>query len=108
MNMTHAWVLTRRELLHWLRQPMTPVFNLMFSIMLLLMFGLLFGGAITVPGGSDYISFLIPGMLTVVMFFGLQISMDAMTQDSKQGITARLRSMPISTVSVLTGRSWAD
>ncbi|CAH0123185.1 hypothetical protein [Microbacterium sp. Bi121] len=37
-TLTHAWVLTQRELLHWARQPIMPVFNLAFSVMLLLMF----------------------------------------------------------------------
>ena len=48
MILTHAWILTRRELAHWVRQPLAPIFNLAFSLMLLAMFGLLFGGAIEV------------------------------------------------------------
>lgn len=67
----NAWILTQRELLHWVRQPALPIFGRLFSIMLLLMFAFLFGGAIDVPGGGDDINFLLPGMFTLTMLFGL-------------------------------------
>lgn len=107
-TLTHAWVLTQRELLHWARQPIMPVFNLAFSMMLLLMFGLLFGGAMDVPGGADYVSFLVPGMLTVTMMFGIQGTMISMAADTKRGITDRFRSLPIGGSAVALGRSGAD
>jgi ABC-2 type transport system permease protein len=107
-TLTHASVLTRRVLQHWARQPATPIFGLAFSIMLLLIFALLFGGAMEVPGGAGYISFLVPGMLTLAMMFGVEATMSAITADSKKGITDRFRSMPISSGAVALGRSGAD
>jgi ABC-2 type transport system permease protein len=107
-TLTHASVLTRRVLQHWARQPATPIFGLAFSIMLLLIFALLFGGAMEVPGGTGYISFLVPGMLTLAMMFGVEATMSAITADSKKGITDRFRSMPISSGAVALGRSGAD
>jgi len=107
-TLTHASVLTRRQLQHWARQPATPLFGLAFSIMLLLIFALLFGGAMEVPGGAGYISFLVPGMLTLAMMFGVEATMSAITADSKKGITDRFRSMPISSGAVALGRSGAD
>jgi ABC-2 type transport system permease protein len=107
-TLTHASVLTRRVLQHWARQPATPIFGLAFSIMLLLIFALLFGGAMEVPGGAGYISFLVPGMLTLAMMFGVEATMSAITADSKRGITDRFRSMPISSGAVALGRSGAD
>lgn len=103
-----GWIITQRDLLHWVRQPAGPIFNLLFSIMLLLMFGFLFGGAIEVPGGGEYISFLLPGMLTLAMLFGLESTMQAMTTDATKGITNRFRSMPISSSAIVLGRSGAD
>lgn len=108
MTLTHAWVLTLRHLQQWGRQPATPIFGLAFSIMLLLMFGLLFGGAIEVPGGDEYIPFLLPGMLTIAMLFGVEGTMTAMTTDARKGISDRFRSMPISSAAVAIGRSGAD
>jgi ABC-2 type transport system permease protein len=103
-----GWIITQRDLAHWVRQPWTPVFGLLFSIMLLLVFGFLFGGAITVPGGGDYISFLLPGMLALSMMFGVESTATAMANDARKGITDRFRSLPIGSSSVALGRVGAD
>jgi ABC transporter DrrB family efflux protein len=103
-----GWVITQRDLAHWVRQPWIPLFGLLFSIMLLLVFGFLFGGAITVPGGGDYISFLLPGMLALSMMFGVETTATAMANDARKGITDRFRSMPIGSASVALGRVGAD
>ena len=103
-----ALVLTQRELAHWARQPWGPIFGLVFAVMLLLVFGFLFGGAITVPGGGDYITFLLPGMLALSMMFGVDATTTAMANDARKGITDRFRSMPIGSASVSLGRVGAD
>lgn len=104
----YGWIITQRDLLHWVKQPATPIFNLLFSLMLLLVFGLFFGGAIQLPGGGDYIPFLLPGMFTLTMMMGVETTMSAMSADSKKGVTDRFRSMPIASASVALGRSGAD
>jgi ABC-2 type transport system permease protein len=103
-----SWVMTRRELLHWRREPWTPIFGLAFSIMLLLVFGYLFGGAIELPGGGDYLPYLLPGMFALSMLFGVESTMAAITNDAKRGVTDRFRSLPMSGVAVPLGRSGAD
>ena len=103
-----GWILTQRNLAHWVRQPWAPIFGLLFSIMLLLVFGFLFGGAITVPGGGEYISFLLPGMLALSMMFGVESTATAMANDARKGITDRFRSLPIGSASVALGRVGAD
>ena len=103
-----GWVITQRDLAHWVRQPSTPIFKLLFTIMLLLIFGFLFGGAVTVPGGGDYITFLLPGMLALSMMFGVETTTTAMAADARKGITDRFRSMPIGSASVSLGRVGAD
>ncbi|WJK43678.1 ABC transporter permease [Solwaraspora sp. WMMA2056] len=103
-----GWIITQRDLAHWVRQPWTPIFNLLFTIMLLLIFGFLFGGAITVPGGGDYLAFLLPGMLALTMMFGVEATSIAMAQDARKGITDRFRSMPIGGAAVSLGRVGAD
>ena len=104
----NAWILTRRELAHWVRQPWGPIFGLLFAVMLLLVFGFLFGGAITVPGGGAYLDFLLPGMLALTMMFGVESTALAMANDARRGITDRFRSMPIGSTSVAFGRVGAD
>lgn len=103
-----GWIITQRGLAHWVREPWGPIFNLLFSVMLLLVFGFLFGGAINVPGGGDYITFLLPGMMALSMMFGVEATATAMANDARKGITDRFRSMPIGSASVALGRVGAD
>jgi ABC-2 type transport system permease protein len=103
-----GWLIAGRDVLHWVREPWGLVFGLAFNIMLILMFGFLFGGAIDLPGGGDYIAFLLPGMFALTMLFGLEGTMTAMAEDAKRGITDRFRSLPISSTSVALGRAIAD
>lgn len=107
-SITSGLILTHRELLHWGRQPLIPVFSIMFTVMLLLMFALLFGGSITLPGGGDYIDYLLPGMMALSMMFGVEATTTAMANDAKKGITDRFRSLPIGDSSVSFGRVGAD
>lgn len=101
-------LMARRDLKHWQREPWTPIFAIAFSVMLLLVFGYLFGGAIEVPGGGDYLPYLLPGMFALTMLFGVETTMSAVTKDAERGITDRFRSMPISALAVPLGRSVAD
>ena len=104
----YGWIITQRDLLHWVRQPAGPLFTLLFSLMLLVVFALFFGGAIQLPGGGDYIAYLLPGLYAMTMTMGVETTMAAMAQDSKKGVTDRFRSMPIASASVALGRSGAD
>ncbi|MEU0285342.1 ABC transporter permease [Streptomyces sp. NPDC006147] len=98
--------MTRRELARWGRRPVAVVVNLVFPVMLLLMFGYLVGGGRGVSG--DYLDFLVPGMLALTMAFGLEGTMIAVTQDMNKGVLDRFRSMPMADGAVLVGRSAAD
>ena len=104
----HGWIVMLRDLRHWVREPWGPIFGIAFSVMLLLVFGYLFGGAIDVPGGGEYLSYLLPGMFALSMMFGVESTMSAMATDSRKGITDRFRSLPITGVAVPLGRAGAD
>ncbi|MFI7328531.1 ABC transporter permease [Streptomyces rubiginosohelvolus] len=101
-----SWTMTRRELAHWARQPVAVLVNLVFPVMLLLMFTYLVGGGRGVPG--DPTEYLVPGMLALTMAFGLEATMLAVTQDLGKGVVDRFRSMPMVPGAVLVGRSAAD
>lgn len=103
-----AWTLTRRSLAHAARNPAPIIFGLLFPIMMVLMFGFLFGGAMQVPGGGDYVDFLMPGMFVMTMVFGIEVTMLAMISDTAKGVTDRFRSMPMAPSAVVVGRSVAD
>jgi ABC-2 type transport system permease protein len=103
-----ALTITGRDLNHWKQQPGVVVLGWVFPIMIVLMFGLLFGGAITMPDGGSYFDFLMPGMFATTMFFGLEATVMAVTTDAAKGITDRFRSMPMSASAVVVGRCIAD
>ncbi len=101
-----SWTMTRRELAHWVRQPVQMVVGLVFPVMMLLMFGFLVGGGRGIDG--EYVEFLVPGMLALTMAFGLEATLTAVTQDLNKGVIDRFRAMPMSSSAVLVGRSAAD
>lgn len=103
-----GWTVARRDLLHWVAQPTTAVFGVVFPIMITLTFGYLFGGAVRVPEGAGYFDFLMPGMYGMTMLFGLSTTMVAVTTDASRGVTDRFRSIPMSASAVLIGRAIAD
>ncbi|WP_415624314.1 ABC transporter permease [Phytohabitans flavus] len=103
-----GWTITLRDLKHWAAQPWQIVFGLLFSVMLVLMFGYLFGGAIEVPGGGNYREFLLPGMFALTMLFGLEATYTAVTTDADRGVTDRFRAMPMAGSAVVMGRASAD
>ncbi|MFI7004480.1 ABC transporter permease [Nocardia sp. NPDC050175] len=103
-----SWTLTLRGLAHWRRNPGPVVFALAFNIVVVLMFVYLFGGSMRVPGGGDYRDYLVPGMFTMTMLFGIGATALAVTTDVDRGVTDRFRSMPISAAAVLIGRAAGD
>jgi ABC-2 type transport system permease protein len=103
-----AWTITRRDLQHWRLQPGPVILGWFFPLMIVLMFGLLFGGAIKVPDGVNYFEFLMPGMFAMTMLFGLDTTMIAVTTDASKGVTDRFRSLPMSVSAVVLGRCLAD
>src|SRR5579871_3230381 len=106
---TDAWVITRRDLAHWARQPGAVIANtLVFPVMIVLMFGYLLGGAMTVPGGGDYRDFLMPGMFSMTMVFGIGATLSAVSADAARGVTDRFRSLPMAAPAVIAGRAAAD
>jgi ABC-2 type transport system permease protein len=104
-----GWTMTRRDILHWVREPAPMIVNLLFPVMMVVMFGYLFGGAMAVPGGSDaYREFILPGMFAMTMAFGLEGTMTAVSTDAAKGVTDRFRSMPMAPSAVVVGRAGAD
>lgn len=100
-----------RQLGHWRRQPVRLALEVLFPVLMLLMFGFLLGGAISAPGGGTgpaYRDFLVPGMLALAMVFGLESTMTGVATDAARGVTNRFRAMPISSAAVVAGRAAAD
>jgi ABC-2 type transport system permease protein len=103
-----GWTITLRDLSHVTRQPFAFAVNLLFPVLILLMFVYLFGGGMAVPDGASYRDFLVPGMFALTMFFGIESTVTSVITDAARGITDRFRSMPIAGSAVVLGRNGAD
>lgn len=103
-----GWAIARRDLIHWRRNPARIIGGLAYPAVSILLFGYVFGSAMVVPGGGNYIQFLMPGMFAMTMVMGLGETMTAVATDAAKGITDRFRSMPMTQSGVVLGRSLAD
>ena len=90
------------------RIPELAIFAILQSIMFVLLFAFVFGGAINVPGGVDYTSFLMPGIFAQTIVFAAATTAIGMTDDVNKGIIDRFRSLPMARSAVLTGRTFSD
>lgn len=102
-----AWVLAGRTVDHWRTRPGTLAIQLLFPVLIVLMMGGLFGGAIA-GTATAYMPFVVPGVLTLTMLFGIEATMTAVATDAARTLTDRFRSLPISSGAVLLGRVLAD
>jgi ABC-2 type transport system permease protein len=106
--LTDSWTVARSNLIYWLREPTTVAFGLAWPIMSVLLFGYVFGSAMSVAGGGDYREFLMPGMFGQAMVFGLSTTMITVCTAAAKGVTDRYRSLPMARSGVVGGRSIAD
>ena len=103
---TDGLAATSRQLLKLRHQPASIAITLAAPVVLVLVFGYVFGSAITVPGGADYREFLVPGLF-VTIAFNFMPSIVATASDAGRGVVDRYRSMPISRVAVPFGQACA-
>ena len=93
-----------RNLVHIRRMPEMLLDVTVQSVMFVLLFSYVFGGAIAVRG-TDYKEFLLPGIMVQTMVFSSAIVAMGLTNDLQKGIVDRFKSLPIPRSSVLVGRS---
>jgi ABC transporter DrrB family efflux protein len=93
-----------RNLIHIRRMPEMLLDVTVQSVMFVLLFAFVFGGAIDVPG-SNYREFLLPGIMVQTMVFSSAIVAMGLTSDLQKGIVDRFKSLPVPRPAVLVGRS---
>lgn len=103
-----AMVITWRNLKRIPRIPELAIFAILQSIMFVLLFAFVFGGAIPLPDGGDYKEFLMPGIFAQTIAFASATTAIGMTDDMGKGLIDRFRSLPMSRSAVLSGRTVAD
>lgn len=100
-------IMTRRDVLKYLRLPQLLVFNAVLNVVLLLLFNYVFGGAIN-TGGIQYIQYFLPGFLAQTVVFGSTQTSVGVAEDLSKGLIDRFRSLPMARSAFLTGRVLAD
>jgi ABC-2 type transport system permease protein len=103
-----AWTLALRVLFMYRNSPGLVGISLGAPLVLLVMFGYVFGSSIRVPGGESYISYLTPGLFVLIAVNGVMATMVGAARDLQRGVTDRLRTLPISRTATLLGQAVAD
>ena len=109
--MADTWTMTKRNLLRYLRLPQLIFFSSVQPVMFLTLFNYVFGGAIGANGaapGGKYINYLLPGILAQVVLFGAINTGIGLAEDMNKGVIDRFKSLPMSRMAVMGGRTVAD
>jgi len=101
-------VISWRNLKRVPRIPELAIFAILQSIMFVLLFAFVFGGAIPLPGGGSYRQFLMPGIFVQTLAFASITTAIAVADDMTKGLIDRFRSLPMARSAVLSGRTFAD
>jgi ABC-2 type transport system permease protein len=114
--MTHALndglIVAWRNLKRIPRIPELAIFAILQSIMFVLLFAFVFGGAIPLPGyppdPAFYREYLMPGIFAQTIVFASATTAIGMADDANKGLLDRFRSLPMARSAVLSGRTVAD
>src|SRR5215208_1610176 len=96
-------VMTWRNLKRVPRIPELWIFAILQSIMFVLLFAYVFGGAIPLPGGGSYTDYLMPGIFAQTIVFASATTAITLTYDLSKGIIDRFRSLPMARSAVISG-----
>jgi ABC transporter DrrB family efflux protein len=105
-----GWVLTKRNLLTYVRKPDLLVFSTIQPVMFVLLFVYVFGGALekALPPSVPYVDFLMPGIFVQTAIFSALQTGVGLAEDLQKGLVDRFRSLPMARSAVLAGRTFAD
>ncbi|XGP75570.1 ABC transporter permease [Actinokineospora auranticolor] len=108
---TQVWVLTARSLRAAFGDYRLVFFGLLQPVVLLLLFSQVFSGVGSLPGVAaydGYINYLMPATLVNIAMITAMGAGAGLVAETYTGVVGRFRSLPISPVSVLLARTFAD
>ena len=105
-----GWVLTKRNLLTYVRKPDLLVFSTIQPVMFVLLFVYVFGGAMdqVLRGTVPYVDFLMPGIFVQTAIFSALQTGVGLAEDLQKGLIDRFKSLPMARSAVLAGQTLAD
>lgn len=104
-------ILTGRSMRALVGDPKLVIFSVLQPLIMLLLFSQVFSGmagTADFPAGVSYINYLMPAILVTTGVGAALQSGIGLVSDMKNGVLARLRSLPINHSSVLVARSLSD
>jgi ABC-2 type transport system permease protein len=110
MALNDSLIMIRRSSTHIIRNTDQLLGAFFQPIMFLVLFAAVFGGAIgkALPPGTNYLDFLMPGIIVQTLAFGSTTTAVAICNDLQKGIVDRFRSLPMSSLAVLVGHVVSD
>ncbi|MBP2241793.1 ABC-2 type transport system permease protein [Cytobacillus eiseniae] len=100
-SITDGWTMSQRSLKHIFREPESLLMAIGLPVAIMVMFVYIFGGAIQT--GTDYVNYVVPGVIITCAGFGSSLIAISVTQDMVGGLFERLRSMPLLPSSLMIG-----
>ncbi len=97
-----------RDVIRTTRQPEMLAFAVVMGVFFLVLFNYVFGGSIGAGARIDYLAFLVPGVFVITALQGAQQTSLGLAADLAEGVTDRFRSLPMSQLAVIAGRTIAD
>jgi ABC-2 type transport system permease protein len=98
-------IVAYRNLLTILRVPTLLVTATVQPLMFVFLFAYIFGASL---GGSHYREFLLAGIFTQTVAFNAAFTTVGLANDLQKGIIDRMRTLPMSRLAVLMGRTLSD
>lgn len=92
-----------RSMRHLTRNLDNLLIVIILPVMMMLLFGLVFGGAIQTGGEGSYINYMVPGILLICIGYSASTTAPGINTELSQGIVDRFRSMPIAKSAFITG-----
>ncbi|MEK8104465.1 ABC transporter permease [Micromonospora sp. M12] len=102
-----SWTMAWRNLVKLRLSPQIIALSAIQQVVMLLVFMLIFGGAVSGDRG-DYLEFLLPGILAQNLAFQISAAASAIQNDIRKGIFDRFRSLPIARSAPLVGHIIGD
>ncbi|MFD9196003.1 ABC transporter permease [Streptomyces phaeochromogenes] len=101
--LSDARVLIKRYVNHITRQPDEIITAVMIPTSMMLLFRFMLGGGAVDVGGTAYVDYLVPGVLTVGVTLIAVSTTSGVYMDMQEGFVDRLRSMQTMAVAVVVG-----
>ena len=101
-------IITQRQLRLLTRVPEVLIFSTIQPVIFVLLFRYVFGGSISTDQPGGYVQLLMPGIFVQTVAFTLAGTASGLAEDMKKGLIDRFRSLPISQLALIMGRTLGD